>query len=172
MTDPSRSWVDGGPVVVGVVPHQPPEVLAEAAALAATLRAELVPAYVDRSRYVVQEHPDGSVRSSPIDPDPDDPADATDGAAILDPLRERLDTAGVHWSFRYLAGEPSRALAHLAQVLGARVIVVGTREHGLRPRLEGFFTGSVAVQLAHRQTVPVLVVPTTAGAREGRVPWE
>jgi nucleotide-binding universal stress UspA family protein len=107
-----------------------------------------------------------------VDPDPDDPPEATDGAAILDPLRAELDAAGVAWSFRYLAGEPSRALAHLARVLDARVIVVGTREHGLRPRLEGFFTGSVAVQLAHRQTVPVLVVPTTAGAREGRVPWE
>jgi nucleotide-binding universal stress UspA family protein len=172
MTGPARTWVDSGPVVVGVVPHQPAEVLREGLALASGLRAEVVLAFADRSRYVVEQHPDGSVRSLPIDPDPDDPPGATDGAAILDPVRAELHAAGVRWSFRYLAGEPSRALAGLAAVLDARVIVVGTREHGLRPRLEGFFTGSVAVQLAHRQTVPVLVIPTDVGAREGRLPWE
>jgi nucleotide-binding universal stress UspA family protein len=163
---------DRAPVLVGVAPGQHPEVARAAAALAAALGTELVVAWADPARYVVRTHADGSVVSDAIDPDGGEGPDAPEGDEALDPLRAVLDAGGAPWTFRRLAGEPARALAQLAAVVGARTIVVGSREPGLVPRLAEFFTGSVAVQLVHRQRIPVLVVPVTAGSAEGRAGWE
>lgn len=171
MADPQQHPASA-PVLVGIAPGQDPEVARTAAALAAALGTELVVAWADPARYVVREHRDGSVVSDAVDPDGSEGRHAPDGGAALDPLRDVLDAAGAAWSFRCLAGEPARALAQLAATVGARTIVVGSREPGLVPRLAEFFAGSVAVQLVHRQRVPVLVVPVTAGAHEGRAAWE
>lgn len=160
------------PVLVGVAPGQDPEVARQAAALAAALGTELVVAWADPARYVVHEHAEGSVVSDAIDPDGGDGHESPGGHEALDPLRGVLDGSGASWTFRSLAGEPARALAQLAATVGARMVVVGSREPGLVPRLAEFFTGSVAVQLVHRQRVPVLVVPVTAGAAAGRAAWE
>jgi nucleotide-binding universal stress UspA family protein len=160
------------PVLVGIAPGQHPEVARAAAALAAALGTELVVAWADPARYVVREHADGSVVSDAIDPDAGDRPRTPEGNEALDPLRAVLDAGGAPWTFRSLAGEPARALARLAATIGARMIVVGSREPGLVPRLAEFFTGSVAVQLTHRQRIPVLVVPVSAGATEGRAAWE
>jgi nucleotide-binding universal stress UspA family protein len=158
------------PVLVGIAPGQHPEVARAAAALAAALRTELVVAWADPARSVVREHADGSVVPHPVDAG--DGPGTPEGDEALDPLRAVLDAGGAPWTFRCLAGEPARALARLAATVGARMIVVGSREPGLVPRLAEFFTGSVAVQLVHRQRIPVLVVPVSAGATEGRAAWE
>jgi nucleotide-binding universal stress UspA family protein len=160
------------PVLVGIAPGQHPEVARAAAALAAALGTGLVVAWADPARYVVREHADGSVVSDAIDPDAGEGPGTPDGGEALDPLRAVLDAGGAPWTFRCLAGEPARALAQLAAAVGARTIVVGSREPGLVPRLAEFFTGSVAVQLTHRQRIPVLVVPVTAEATQGRAAWE
>lgn len=57
------------PLVVGVVPGQPELVVRTAARWAAALGGALHLAYVDTARYVVEEHPDGTVRHAPLDPD-------------------------------------------------------------------------------------------------------
>lgn len=167
-----RQHPRSAPVVVGVAPGQRPEVARTAAALAAALGVDLVVAWADPARYVVQEHADGSVLSDAIDPESGEGPGAPTGNEALDPLRGVLDAGGAPWTYRSLAGEPARALARLAAVVGARMIVVGSREPGLVPMLAEFFTGSVAVQLTHRQRIPVLVVPVTVGSTEGRAAWE
>jgi nucleotide-binding universal stress UspA family protein len=69
-----------------------------------------------------------------------------------------------------LAGDTAQSLGELAERLDARAIVVGTRRPGFRAGLEKFFTGSVAVRLAHRQKRPVIVIPVEPHAESA--PWE
>lgn len=161
----------GQALVVGVVPDQPPLVARTAARLARALGATLYFGYVDRSRVVAEEFPDGSVRSTPLDPDV-----ADGGAHVEQTLRARLDEAldglDVAWELRMLAGSPERALTHLARAVEASMIVVGTREPGVRPRVREFLDGSVAVQLAHRQHRPVVTVPLAPVDWKARAPWE
>ncbi|GAA0037356.1 universal stress protein [Brevibacterium metallidurans] len=162
--DPPRSRI-----VVGVVPDQPAEVLETAATFAVRFGADLILAVVDDSRFTVEVRPDGSVVSMPIDPDL-----LAEAAPAFDPdLRSRigavLTPTGVSWSERVLAGSPSQELGRLAEEVDAAMIVVGVRRSGLRGSLHEFFNGSVAIQLAHRQRRPLVVVPlrsagTTTGA--------
>ena len=56
-----------GAVIVGVVPDQNPRVVKEAAKYAAMMKAPLVVAHVDVTRFVTYEDPDGYVHSAPID---------------------------------------------------------------------------------------------------------
>lgn len=187
-------------LVVGVVRHQPDAVVREAARFAARLGADLVCASVDVGRYIVQEHPDGTVTSAPVDPDLPELGEAVFDPEIEARLRELLgspddntgdntgddtgghaETAGsagdgtaahVSWSTRALVGDPAHALARLADALDADAIVVGTRDTGIRAGIQEFFSGSVAVHLAHRQHRPVIVIPLTPVDGEGALPWE
>ncbi len=159
-------------VIVGVTPGQPDAVVVEAATFAAHFDAQLVCASVDPSRYLVSERPDGSIESMPIDPDL-----AESNAEEFDPklsahLASLLNELGVSWSTRALAGEPARALGHLADTLNASMIVVGTREPSVRHGLQAFFAGSVAVHLAHRQHRPVVIIPLAPVPFDDVLPWE
>ncbi|MCQ9163950.1 universal stress protein [Arthrobacter sp. STN4] len=168
-----------GPVVAGVVPGQPAIVIRQAAALAYSLGVGLVFAYVDVTRYLVEEHGGADDTSAPIDPDGVDEPDDVEGAARA--IRERISAelgagdrgdAGAgdtepDWSLVTLAGEPARSLARFAESVHACVIVVGTRERGVGARLEEFLIGSVAVHLTHRQHRPVLVIPLDPHAPQG-----
>ncbi|MEO7122289.1 MAG: universal stress protein [Lacisediminihabitans sp.] len=159
-------------IIVAVEPAQSDAVLFEACSLAADLGCELVCANVDLGRYVVQENPDGSVVSAPFDPDV-----AALSEEKFDPrLAEHLDAVlmarGIRYSLRALAGDPARALTHLADTLNARLIVVGTHRPGFKRGVKDFFNGSVAVHLAHRQHRPVVVVPLAPVTDGGRLPWE
>lgn len=149
-------------IVVGVEDGEPTRVLAEAGRLARELGAEIVFGHVDPGQYAVSEDPDGTVHSRPFDPDLPEQPDAVFPEELTAHIRDALADAGyedVSWSGRELAGDPAHALAHLAEVLGARLIVVGTHEPGVRGGLREFFQGSIATHLAHRQHRPVLVVP-------------
>jgi len=162
----------GHPVVVGVVPGQSALVALTAVDWARAAGSGVFFAFVDTARYAVEEFPDGSVRHAPIDPDSVDDAwrdtDAVLRAQLTDMLRESV----VPWEFRYLAGRPDRALTHLARVVDAALIVVGTRAHGGGARMREFFEGSVAVHLAHHQHRPVLTVPLqVVDWKEIRAPW-
>ena len=171
-------------LVVGVVAGQPDSVAAQAAALAARLGARLVCATVDPGRYLVEERPDGGIRSAPLDPDLVEPEPRRDEAGAdsdpvdrMDPklearLHALLDPTGVRWETRALAGDPARALARLAETLDAMMIVVGTRRAGLGGTLREAFGGSVAVHLAHRQHRPVVVVPLSPVGLDAALPWE
>lgn len=171
--DPSRlTPFAGHPLVVGVVPGQPPLVALTAASLAAATGApELYVAYADPTRYVEREHEDGTVDHRPIDPDLADDAWVETGHALVRQVGTALAGVEVAWRFRYLAGRPDRALTHLARAVDAAAFVVGTRT-GRHRRMAEFFEGSVHVQLAHRQHRPVLVVPLEVTDWRGRAPWE
>lgn len=159
-------------IVVGVFPGQPDAVVAQAAALAHRVGAELVCAWVDGSRYAVEEHPDGSVRSLPIDPDLGDMADRGFPPTLTAQLARILGPAKLSWVTRELAGDPAAALGRLADLLGASMIVVGTRQAGMKGSLQEFFAGSTAVHLAHRQHRPVVVIPLNPIPLAATLPWE
>lgn len=159
--DPSRLTPFGGhPIVVGVVPALPELVVLTAVSLARATGSVLWFGYADPERVTVEEHPDGSVTHTPVDPD----GVAADWRRTDRELRARLaeQLAGapdVAWEFRYLAGRPDRALTHLARAVDASAFVIGARTPGVRARVRELLDGSVAVHLTHHQHRPVLVVP-------------
>lgn len=159
-------------IIVGVIPGQPAAVVAAAAVFAERFDADLVCVSVDASRYTVVREPDGQVLAMPIDSDL-----ADDVVEEFDPdlhrtIAEVLDHHPVRWSVRALAGGPAQELAGLAEEVDAAMIIVGTRDSGIRGSLHEFFNGSVAVQLAHRQHRPIVVVPLNPVGAEGDLPWQ
>lgn len=146
-------------IVVGVLPEQPLWVLQVAADYARAFHASLVCVAVDASRYAFQELPDGTLLTAPIDPD------SLEGEPMFSPDRLReiedlLSPLGVAWTMRELVGVAADSLRRVADETDALMIVVGTREAGLRGALRSMLTGSIAARLSHRQYRPVVVVPT------------
>jgi nucleotide-binding universal stress UspA family protein len=159
-------------VVVGVLPDQPLWVVQVAAEFARSFGARLVCVTVDTTHYSVQELPDGTLVSAPILPEPAAPEPLFPPERVRE-IAELLGPLGVEWSLRQLEGEPAAALMAAADELDALMIVVGTRPAGLGGALRTFFTGSVAVRLAHRQYRPVVVVPGEPPPPPGEpLPWE
>ncbi|MCR2808207.1 MULTISPECIES: universal stress protein [unclassified Microbacterium] len=146
-----------GAVVVGVVPGLPARVLKEAARYAKLLQAPLVVVHVDVTRFVTYEDPDGYVHSAPIDINV--AAGESDLAVVTAEATALLERSDIRWSVQQLVGDPALAMKQLADQIEARLLVVGTRKRGLGESIRGFFTGSVAARLAHRQHRPILVVP-------------
>ncbi len=162
----------GRPVVVGVTPQQPPIVVRRAAQFARQFDAVMICVHVEAANYVIEEHPDGSVSSRPIDPDVLDWDNAVFDADLATRIRDLTREAGVQVEFRELAGDIGHALARLAEVLDAEMIVVGSRRGGgIRASMHEFFGGSIAVHLAHRQSRPLVVIPLSPKP-QGRLPWE
>jgi nucleotide-binding universal stress UspA family protein len=73
---------------------------------------------------------------------------------------ERLRDAGVEYEVELVPERPAEGLVHVAERLGASMIVVGT--HGEHP-ITGAILGSVPHKLLHISPVPVLVVPELDG---------
>jgi nucleotide-binding universal stress UspA family protein len=159
-------------IVVGVTPQQPPAVLQTAARFARHFGAVLICAHVEAGNYVVAEHPDGSVESRPIDPDLPEWDTAVFDSGLSDRIRALAKAEDVGVEFRELAGDIGHALGRLAELLEAEMIIVGSRRGGLRSSMHDFFSGSVAVHLAHRQPRPVVVVPLSPVPPGGRLAWE
>lgn len=151
-----------GPLVVGVLPGQSPEVLEAAAALAEKLVAPLLCAYVDEASYLVEWDPARSAHRLSLHPDTDN----AEIKAVTQELRSLIaaacDGTGVGWTLRTLAGDPARALGRLAAESGAGMIIVGTPEPGLGHRITAALNGSVAAWLSHHQEHPILIVPVRA----------
>jgi nucleotide-binding universal stress UspA family protein len=159
-------------IVVGVTVRQPPAVLEEAAQFASHFRAVLVCAHVAEGHYVVDEHPDGSVTSRPIDPDVPEWDTSVFDADLADRIQEVVREQCVRVEFRELAGAVAHALGRLAEVMHADMIIVGSRRPGVRSSLREFLEGSVAAHLAHRQHRPVVVIPLYPTPAEDQLPWE
>lgn len=159
-------------ILVAVVAGQPVTVLEQAARLADDLDVPLVCANVDPNRYLVSSYVDGTVVALPYDPDLPEVDNEEFDPDLEAHIRGVLDKLGVRYSLEQLAGDPSWALARLADQVDARYIVVGTREAGLRGSIREFFNGSIAVHLAHRQHRPVIVVPLAPVTGDGKLPWE
>jgi nucleotide-binding universal stress UspA family protein len=161
----------GAQIVVGVEPGQAVLVLRHAAVFARRFGARIVCAYADESRYVLEERPDGTVVSLPIDPDLAEGPEPRFDPALRERIATALDGEDVRWETRYLVGSPADALAALADRLDAAMIVVESRESGMRGTVREFFNGSIGARLSHRQTRPVVIVPLAPVAHDDRLPW-
>lgn len=159
MSETPRQPAPRGPVIVGVIPGQPREVLTQSVMFAQALGTRLVCAWVDPSSYLGPAEPDGTRELVPLDPDVYESTTEQAGGELEAELRQQLDTEQVDWTFKTLAGDPARSIAALASRRAASLIVVGTREPGFGARLEELLSGSVAVHLAQHQRCPVLVIP-------------
>lgn len=159
-------------IVVGVTIKQPAVVVQQAARFAHRFEARLVCAHVDAGSYIVAEHPDGSVEARPVDPDLPDWTSSPFSEVLTARIRTLAREEQVQVSFRELAGDIGQALARLAEVLTAEMIVVGSRRGGFKTSMHDFFSGSVAVHLAHRQPRPVVVVPVAPLPSGAGLPWE
>jgi nucleotide-binding universal stress UspA family protein len=159
-------------ILVGVTYGQPDVVLRQAARFARTFDAALVCAHVDPGRYVVEELPDGTVASLPLDPDLPELKDTDFDQGLVAQVRAAVADDSIELSFRELAGDVAYALTRLADILAVEMIIVGSRRGGVRAGLKQFLTGSVAAHLAHRQPRPVVVVPVAPIAEGKPLPWE
>jgi nucleotide-binding universal stress UspA family protein len=159
-------------ILVGVTYGQPDVVLRHAARFARTFDAALVCAHVDPGRYVVEELPDGSVASLPLDPDLPELKDTDFDQGLVAQVRAAVADDSIELSFRELAGDVAYALTRLADILNVEMIIVGSRRGGVRAGLKQFLTGSVAAHLAHRQPRPVVVIPLAPVAEGKPLPWE
>ncbi|MGO1769312.1 MAG: universal stress protein [Microbacterium sp.] len=155
--DPAEDSTLRGAVVVGVTPGQNPRVVKEAARYAKLFQAPLAVVHVDVTRFVAYEDPDGYVHSAPIDINVDAGAEEFD--LVTQEVADQLAGVDVAWHGRQLVGDPALALKHFTTKIGAKLIVVGTRNRGIGESIREFFTGSVAARLSHRQNLPLLVVP-------------
>lgn len=160
------------PVVVGVTSGQPDAVVLAASEFATQFGAELICASVDPSRYMLEELPDGSMTSASFDPDSFEQAAADFDPGLRAQIERVLKGRRVTWSTRTLAGEPARALGHLAGTVRAVMIIVGSREPSMRHTLRSFFSGSVAVRLAHGQQRPVVIIPLNPVPFGSELPWD
>ena len=147
-------------------------VLRHAARFARTFDAALICAHVDPGRYVVEELPDGSVASLPLDPDLPELKDSDFDQGLVAQVRAAVADDSIELSFRELAGDVAYALTRLADILDVEMIIVGSRRGGVRAGLKQFLTGSVAAHLAHRQPRPVVVIPVAPVAEGKPLPWE
>jgi nucleotide-binding universal stress UspA family protein len=159
-------------ILVGVTYGQSDAVLRHAARFARTFDAALVCAHVDPGRYVVEELPDGSVASLPLDPDLPELKDTDFDQGLVAQVRAAVADDSIDLSFRELAGDVAYALTRLADILDVEMIIVGSRRGGVRAGFKQFLTGSVAAHLAHRQPRPVVVIPVAPVAEGKPLPWE
>jgi len=164
------------PVLAGVLPDSPAKLVETAIEYARRFGTNVEFVFADASQLLMDQLPDGSMVTIPIDPD-----------AVEGRLREAEDhlrsgirsaveamgdrAAGVDWDIACVNGDPARALARLARERDAEMIVVGTRD-GFMGGLIEFFTGSVAARLSHWQPRPVVVVPLSPSAPDGPLPWQ
>lgn len=147
-------------VVVGVMPGQTARVVQGAAELADALRADLVCVWSDASRSFVATEQDGTLVTTPLDPDHVDPAGEVD-AELAAEVESHLTGYDGPWRFVYTVGEATHALAGAAREHDAWMIAVGSRRAGLGGWMNHLVGGSTAGRLAHTQPVPVTIVPQT-----------
>jgi len=172
-------------VVVGVYPGQSDGVVLQAAVFAARFDAELVCAWVDPGRHPRADHADdpGIPVAGPAGIDPLSGAPVMTGPVAVPPaapfnpylaahLERILGGHDVEWSTRQLSGDPAQSLGQLAESLHAAMIVVGTRDGTVRGSLQEFFAGSIAMNLAHHQHRPVVVIPLAPVSFDDAPQWE
>lgn len=159
-------------IVVGVTPHQSSAVVEQALVFASRFDASLLCVHVDASRFVVETRPDGTVVAAPYDPDAGEAIDEVMDPAIIERAESLGAAAGIAVAFLETAGDPARTLGRVAHDRDAAMIVVGTRRASLGGSIREFFSRSVAANLTHRQTRPVVVVPTETVGPKDALPWD
>src|ERR1700730_521453 len=97
-------------IVVGVFSGQPSDVVKKAGRFAHQFGADIVCAYVEASRFVAEEGPDGNILSLPLDPDLVDLREEVVDPKLEAEIARGLDGQDVKWTVRALAGDPAEAL--------------------------------------------------------------
>lgn len=146
-------------LVVGIEPGQDHRVLQRAAKVALAMDAGLVCLWVDSTQIIFDTGADGSILTTPLDPD-----QLGADAIVLEPellalVADALEDVPVSWRLENSSGDVSNALSKAAGQFDAELVVVGTRRPGFAGWMNEVVGGSIAARLAHTQERPVLVVP-------------
>lgn len=168
MTDSAgepSTWPEPRPdriIVVGVDPDQRPSIVREAAALAATMSAGLVCAWVDSTQVIYGATLDGTRLITPLDPD--QAASSSEGVReqVQQHLADILADSSVPWRLETAVGDIASGLTEVAQAWDADLIAVGGRRPGFSGWMNELIGGSIAGHLVHTQARPVVVIPGTA----------
>lgn len=144
-------------IVVGVQPDSGgDDAVAVAESLARTMRADLALTHVHPTPW--RAHNEAAV-------DAEWRSYLTEQSrAALNRAAARLRGDVLHEQRIHAHASTGRGLSEVAEVVGASLIVIGSAEGGEPGRLQG---GSTSDQLLHGASVPVLLVPSGAGARAG-----
>ena len=86
-------------------------------------------------------------------------------AVLFPSVVEALARFDVRWSITTERGDPATALNRVADAVGARAIVVGSRPLGWTRRLRRLIGHSVSERVSRRANVPVYVVPRGTSRR-------
>ncbi len=156
-------------VVLGVEPHQGADVIDAAAQFATRLGASVVCVWVDASHLTTERRENGTVITTPLDPDAvDDPGLPTQVEELHNRLAEILADPVTSWRLHYATGAPARILSDVAEELEAVAIMIGTRNKGFGHWAAEKIDGSVAARLAQHQHRPVILIPhPEAGGSRG-----
>lgn len=153
------SW---GPLIVGVIPKQHPEVIAQATVLAQQLDRDIIYAYVEPNSYLTEWNLKDNIREQSLHPRDVDEDMTANAMEILSQIETQMSDSTAKWGLRILAGETWKALARLASEADASMIIVGTREPTFGAHVSQLLNGATASHLTFHQHRPVLVVPTAA----------
>lgn len=148
-----------GPLIVGVIPKQHPEVITQASVLAQQLDRAIIYAYVEPNSYLTEWNLKEDIRDQSLHPREVDEDMTADAVMILADIEARMAESTAPWSLRILAGEVWKALARLASEAEASMIIVGTREPTFGSHVSQLLNGATASHLTAHQHRPVLVVP-------------
>lgn len=149
----------GGPLIVGFIPHQHPEVLACATDLAHHLGAPIVFAYVKPDSYLTEWDFSKNIINRSLHPDDLDEENTIDALTLLETIEAHMVGRDVSWRLRILAGEPWRALSRLADESCASMLIIGTRRTSVSSRISVLVGESTGAHLAAYQQRPLLIVP-------------
>ena len=151
-----------GPVVAGVFPGQRAAVVTEAAALARLIDRPLLCVYVAPDTFLTEwDRADVRVAASlhPTDIGAADGQAAMKLSAAITATLQSTEALPQDWTLRILAGDPSRAIARVADEVDASLVVVGTHASGFGRAVEEWVSGSVAVHLSRALRCSIVVVP-------------
>lgn len=157
-------------IVVGVQSGQVEGVVGVATLIAKHFGASVVCVAVDPALLSAGSRRDGSEIIEPIDPDTADtePQQLPDRDVAV--IHDLAAARSVRVEILIRVGDPSRALAAVAEQRDAVMIVVGSQTG--RRRVAEFFNASVAARLTHQQHRPVVVVPHAPVGFESALPWD
>lgn len=154
-------------ILAGIEPGQDHRVLQRAAELAVAMEAGLRCLWVDSTQIIFDTGADGSILSTPLDPDQLSADAVVLEPDLLDLAAQALAASPVSWRLDHTSGDIATGLAKAAHQWDAAMVVVGTRRPGFAGWMNEVVGGSIAARLAHTQDRPVLLVPVHVRTPKG-----
>lgn len=136
----------------------PEHLVRTAADLATALGQHLVCAFVDPASYLTEWEPEDARTAHSLDPAVNEEAEFP-SEHLQQRLAALLGQPGESWSFRVLNGDVARALARLADSIGAPLVIVGAGRSGALAWIDRQLEGPVAGALINHGARPVLIIP-------------